>query len=889
MSKARIIADYAGTGASTDLATQTELDAAETALGFQSVPHIIPGVLYPAVANIMVDGSTALSAVTTGPNSSTVASSKYGTVQSDGRMYYYTDIKGSKPIKDPRIGAHFGSQRHKFRSIQLLEQETATHGANVYSIDGRDWIRCCATDKDFYTYNDTNGNCVSNYGSNTSSFFEITGYFNGINFSGFTHSTRGLEYAVNGGSVSTSNFFTTTVMTPIRDRYVPCGSLVNLTNSLTLGINTIKLIPEGVDNGMWFGAELIAQDTSNVNNIQIPSQNVVSYGKKFTVSGTPHYNPFAFAGDGTTAVAIGDTTSHGKVADGWTGSTATYFDSTLDTATSLGLSAWETGGDFYRPINGGRVVRWVDSSGNIKTSVNMMPPCATAITAGSDASLPTSHAWTTVYQPKIKSGAIDHSLSEVAKTFHWREFGNGSANGNANFKDFSTLNTGSSFNSNTHNAYVMDDGLTGLSADDATASNASNYDLYPENTNNVFFLTFIGTGLSYYDENDEVYDSFIQNLPYGTHIFRFKRDGTLEDSPFHIDGIQIKTEWTRFKEFTFFQPKKPPIPEDAVVLADYMLMADFVKQTTADDTYISKGVRYCNGSRDHYYGGATAGASNVSNVASSGHFAGLNGGSTPSSTNPGIWKLPFFGTTALSLMQESTAAHSITLGGSATTETALNNATTNMGDMMSIAETVTLGQTNIESTVVTGNYFFNGHFVVSPIHTSSHYQTFETPFLHELVGGDRNMEQNNLVVTPDGKTWDEVTRDTSYLGNTVVCTTTDTSYSVSHSTGIILDEWRGAYNGRAHFNKNFAIAYDRMICLVDGQYSIYAHTVSNEGGYVASIYFNGSAVAQGHGHADNYMPAANMANLSLRRGDYIDIRREWHDAKDTSYVIIERV
>ena len=39
-------------------------------------PHIIPDVLYPAVANIMVDGSTALSAVTTGPNRSTVTSSK---------------------------------------------------------------------------------------------------------------------------------------------------------------------------------------------------------------------------------------------------------------------------------------------------------------------------------------------------------------------------------------------------------------------------------------------------------------------------------------------------------------------------------------------------------------------------------------------------------------------------------------------------------------------------------------------------------------------------------------------------------------------------------------------------------------------------------------------
>ena len=33
-------------------------------------------------------------------------------------------------------------------------------------------------------------------------------------------------------------------------------------------------------------------------------------------------------------------------------------------------------------MNGGRVVKWVDSSGNIKTSVNMMPPEADSINTG---------------------------------------------------------------------------------------------------------------------------------------------------------------------------------------------------------------------------------------------------------------------------------------------------------------------------------------------------------------------------------------------------------------------------------------------------------------------------------------------------------------------------
>ena len=72
-------------------------------------------------------------------------------------------------------------------------------------------------------------------------------------------------------------------MTPLRDRYVPAGSSVNLTNSLTLGINTIKIIPEGADTGFWFNVDLIVQDTTSAatrSQIQIPEQDVFTHGKK---------------------------------------------------------------------------------------------------------------------------------------------------------------------------------------------------------------------------------------------------------------------------------------------------------------------------------------------------------------------------------------------------------------------------------------------------------------------------------------------------------------------------------------------------------------------------------------------------------------------------------
>ena len=86
---------------------ESELSVDYTA---QSVPHIIPDVLYPAVAGSDING--------TDIDTSHGSTYTYGELHTDGRKYYYTDIKGSKPIKDPRIGGHFGSQRYMFKSIQ---------------------------------------------------------------------------------------------------------------------------------------------------------------------------------------------------------------------------------------------------------------------------------------------------------------------------------------------------------------------------------------------------------------------------------------------------------------------------------------------------------------------------------------------------------------------------------------------------------------------------------------------------------------------------------------------------------------------------------------------------------------------------------------------------
>ena len=168
--------------------------------------------------------------------------------------------------------------------------------------------------------------------------------------------------------------------------------------------------------------------------------------------------------------------------------------------------------------------------------------------------------------------------------------------------------------------------------------------------------------------------------------------------------------------------------------------------------------------------------------------------------------------------------------------------------------------------------------VVTPIHTSSHYQPFETPFLHELVGGDRNMEQTNLVVTPDGKTWDEVTRDTSYIGNICVVVSTE-EIAANHDWMFkYWNDWRGRHGSVIFdaFNKNFAIAYDRLICLVGGHYHFYMQYLNTQdisGSEWAQIRINNERLVQTYQQDGDSNP--NMVNCGatgfLQRGDYVQI------------------
>ena len=941
-----VIADGIGAGAvvTTGLGANAVTGAKIAAETIEVVSHIKPGVLHPAYLGNKLDG-TATAALTTGPAGSTIASSKYGTVQSDGRMYYYTSINGSKSIKDPRIGSYFGSQRHDTTSLQVLEQETAIQGKQVYSVDGREWMRAVQYSKlaasTLKSYYEAQGTYLQ---TSSNDYIEVVGYFNDVNISTYYYNGNACRITLNEASEVGTSHGSSAITTPLLSRFVDAGGVVNLSVGATLGINTLKIRCHS-SGFKVYNIELIAQDkftdatcdTTNADatvtmdstvklsvgmsvsgtgiaagstvasitnattfelsanatatnsnqtltfggsDMSIPPQNVVSYGKKFTVSPQSlHYDPFAYKTDGITAWTSPLSGSNNHNGTAWPVGTGGSHN--IDTATSLGLAAW-VNTNYYRPYNGGRAVIWVDSSGNVKTSVNMMPPNARSVSnaanlsggaeKGDDSAGNTSAATpNSNFRPTFTDQVVDNSQAEVAKRYWFREFGNGSANGNAAFADASTLSV------NDDIAYVMDDGLTTMTGDNVRVDSGTEMG-GNSGAGDFWYMTFIGTGLSTtIQSNIPGQTTYCQNLPYGTHIIRIARtSGTTGTT--HLDGValgNVGENYSYFTEMDFHQPKKPPIPEDAVVLADYMLMADYVEMSGINNTdftrSVSKGVRRISGTRDVFVDSASALGSGVAqgDIATHGPW-GMYSFYSHSSANSTV-KLPFFGSKFFTWAEATTGAgnsgqYAQSINSTSLTLTKHNNSFAAHMDGMTNNSSVALGNNVINHTQARGNYRFVGFDLQSPIHTSSHYQEFESPYLKELVGGDRNMEQTNLVVTPDGKTWDEL-RNTSYIGTTKIRTDHNNVHANANN---IFDEWRGQNSfAKPRMNKDFAIGRDRIICLKSGTYLIMFLNWSSTNDDLASIYINNAAVIMNKPSVSGNASGTSFITATLNRGDYV--------------------
>ena len=146
------------------------------------------------------------------------------------------------------------------------------------------------------------------------------------------------------------------------------------------------------------------------------------------------------------------------------------------------------------------------------------------------------------------------------------------------------------------------------------------------------------------------------------------------------------------------------------------------------------------------------------------------------------------------------------------------------------------------------------------------------------------MEQTNLVVTPDGKTWDEVTRDTSYIGNVVLSvrdsegwntnTDWDTQRGVAGSTGMhcfIKDSW--------------VVGFDRWICLKPGEYTVKLQLLSKDNLHYY-LKLNGSNISGMHSSnltTGIHDTVSSDFNMYFKRGDYLETNGQRYSSNVWSY------
>lgn len=144
---------------------------------------------------------------------------------------------------------------------------------------------------------------------------------------------------------------------------------------------------------------------------------------------------------------------------------------------------------------------------------------------------------------------------------------------------------------------------------------------------------------------------------------------------------------------------KTPVPDDAVILADYILMADFVAQTATGPGYISKGVRKISTGRDHHYDSENGTALNVylgSTQRVTQDFATI--GSSGTTADDMTVKIPLFGTQAVVQVEETQNASHVTDFNGVTSRTELQDGSSDAEDI-TISGTTALGMNLLTQTV----------------------------------------------------------------------------------------------------------------------------------------------------------------------------------------------
>ena len=109
-----------------------------------------------------------------------------------------------------------------------------------------------------------------------------------------------------------------------------------------------------------------------------------------------------------------------------------------------------------------------------------------------------------------------------------------------------------------------------------------------------------------------------------------------------------------------------------------------------------------------------------------------------------------------------------------------------------------------------------------------------------------------------------------------MCVLTNQSAQINSSTNeSVGDEFRGYKDLVNLMTKDFAIAYDRMICLVDGEYEIQCGTHMNadaDGAHYIKVRHNGGTVRQAYHPDTGNGFVVSIISIHMKRGDTCGFR-----------------
>lgn len=449
---------------------------------------------------------------------------------------------------------------------------------------------------------------------------------------------------------------------------------------------------------------------------------------------------------------------------------------------------------------------------------------------------------------------------ELAKKINFREFGSGDANGTTS-TGFDSLSATAS-----NRSYVLDDGLTTLIG--KLADTTAGGELFTADTN-MFIFTFIGCGLSLDGNNSDVprQDLWV-DLPYGTHLVQLTRNVNVYDVSIDgvVTGFSVATNGTGelgLLDFHIHQPNIPELPDDCIILSDYMLMADFVQQTAIGGLEISKGTRRLHATRDGLYRNSTGSGSFNWEIYTEPTIENTIGGQYLRCDRVNKMMAYRFTGQGVIMHYNVLTGHGVnndiflTKGSATETQMTTANLTGDYANAIRIGSNWDYVNGEIDQNTgfpiynsfggiigldydeyrlrfsnITDTQIINmaGIDIITPIHCSNHYQEWETPHILELVGNGDGINNDNLPVFDNLKiqTKDEITKPKQIYYNNIGCIVSRDTGDTVGNRNIDYNIVRGAFGTvKNHGVKNMLVYHPDsnttiFRILKDGHYSITA-------------------------------------------------------------------